>query len=375
MFKPSSLLAFVALSCSIYIGTALANQRVLVYTAVAPDGYYHPSIPDAVAAMKKLGEENEIDMIHCDDRDEFAKLNLTQFDALAFVSAAGSILTTDGEANMREYIENGGGYVGIHEASCAATAVPWYLRLVGSQFNYHPELCRATINVLDESHPSTRHLGPTWEVYDEIYNFLSDPRDLGATVLLSPNQSTYWDEIQSLEERNKIQGSPHPIAWYREGNLLTHPSHTTLGGGLDNTKAAIRKGTQGSGGDGRSWYTSLGHTHACWSQDDFLQHVLGGVQWVLASDSIASNQASPSKHAVGQAYNGTTPAKTAMTAPVSSSSSDASTATASSSSMASGGKNSNAKTTSGAASASVTLATAFTMAAATLVLGSIAIIA
>lgn len=298
----------LALAAAYAISGALANQRVLVYTAVASDGFYHPSIPDAVKAMKKLGEDNDIDMIHCDDRDDFANLNLTQFDALAFVSAAGSILTKDGEKNMRHYIENGGGYVGIHEASCAATSTPWYLRLVGAQFSYHPELCHATLDVLDRDHPSTWHLNETWDVYDEMYNFQSNPRDLNAKILLSPDQSTYWDKIQSLSYRTSIQGR-HPLAWYREGNLLTDPAHVTIGGGLDNVRADVRKGIQGKGGAGRSWYSALGHTHAVWSQDDFLQHVLGGVQWVLDSTSIRSNQLEPGPDTPGQPYNGTTPAR------------------------------------------------------------------
>lgn len=300
-------LALAAVTATNVVQYAEANQRLLVYTAVASDGFRHPSIPDAVKALDKLGADNDIDMVHCNDIDEFGNLNLTQFDALAFVSAAGSILNTDGERNMRKYIENGGGYVGIHEASCAATKTPWYLRLVGAQFSYHPELCRATLDVLDHDHPSTWHLNETWEVYDEMYNFQSNPRDVGAHILLSPDESTYWDKIQSSSYREKIQGR-HPLAWYREGNLLTDPAHITIGGGLDNVRADVRKGTQGKGGDGRSWYTALGHTHAVWQKDDFLQHILGGIQWVLDSTSIASNQLSPGPNTPGQPYNGTTTA-------------------------------------------------------------------
>ncbi|CAO1613395.1 unnamed protein product [Parajaminaea phylloscopi] len=293
-----SIAAGVALAAAV-----TANQRVLLYTAVASDGYYHPSIPDAVKALRKLGDNFDVDMVHCNNREDFADLNLTQFDALAFVSAAGSILTKKGTANMREYIANGGGYIGIHEASCAATNTPWYLRLVGAQFTYHPEITHATMDVLVSDHPSTQHLGETWEVYDEIYNFASDPRDVGATVLLGADESTYWDKIEPASQRAKVQGSPHPISWFREGNLLSHPGHVKLGGGLDNKKSDVRKGIAGKGGPGRSWYTALGHSHACWKKEEFLQHVWGGFQWVLASPSLASNNAS-SAAAPGQTFNG-----------------------------------------------------------------------
>ncbi|PWN28115.1 class I glutamine amidotransferase-like protein, partial [Jaminaea rosea] len=281
---------------------ALANQRVLLYTAVANDGFYHPSIPAAVRAMKQLGEDNQVDMVHCNDRDEFEDLDLSQFDALAFVNAAGSILTKKGAGHMRNYIENGGGYIGVHEASCAATSTPWYLRLVGAQFSYHPEMSSATMDILDHDHPSTAHLPDRWDVVDEFYNFFSNPKDLGATVGVAADESTYWDEIQPLKERAKLQGSPHPISWWREGELLSAPK-SKLGGGLDNLRKDIRKGIQGSGGAGRSWYTGLGHTSACWKKDDFLQHVWGGLTWVLDSTTIASNQLQPGPDTPGQKYN------------------------------------------------------------------------
>lgn len=64
------------------------------------------------------------------------------------------------------------------------------------------------VDVIDQSHPSTRMLPVQWEVLDEMYwdftiqskcyhlilfryNFKSDPRALGAIVLLAANETSY----------------------------------------------------------------------------------------------------------------------------------------------------------------------------------------
>lgn len=63
--------------------------------------------------------------------------------------------------------------------------------VTGALFDYHPPLTNATVVVEDANHPSTSHLPARWEVEDEMYNFRSDPRSVGAVVLLSADESSY----------------------------------------------------------------------------------------------------------------------------------------------------------------------------------------
>ncbi|KAG8732736.1 hypothetical protein FRC12_019151 [Ceratobasidium sp. 428] len=98
-----------------------------------------------------------------------------------------------------------------------------------------------------------------WTYTEEAYNFRSDPRTIGAHVVLSVDESSYTD----TGVRNYSQGSPHPIAWYQEH-----------GAGADDAASA-----------GRSFYTSLGHLNSTWEDQNFLAHVLGGIQWALESNT------------------------------------------------------------------------------------------
>ncbi len=51
-----------------------------------------------------------------------------------------------------------------------------------------------------------------------------------------------------FKQRASEQGSPHPIAWWKEGDQLTYNPHVKVGGGTDPTKQEIRSGTAGTGG-------------------------------------------------------------------------------------------------------------------------------
>lgn len=299
------LLAFRVLAVAAIVALAVvqgvaARKKVLIYTYA--QAYYHESIPVATKTIQTLGKEAGFDTVHSDDPSDFERHDwLKQFDTLIFLSISGKALSASGSGNLRRYIEAGGGYVGIHVSCDALTTHPWYGRLVGAFFHYHPPLTHAILNVKDHKHPATAHLGKTWHVYDEIYSFKSDPSKYGKQYVLTARESSYDDPIETKEQRESEQGSPHPIAWYKEGSQLDY-SDVRVGGGTDPTKQQIRDGTAGTGGDGRSFYTSLGHTKSIWAKDDFQAHILGAIEWVLDSPTIRSNNPKASKLAVGSDF-------------------------------------------------------------------------
>lgn len=92
-----------------------------------------------------------------------------------------------------------------------------------------------------------------------MYHFRTDPRDVNCTVLLSYDTSTVDDP--QFGTRPYYQGSPPPIAWYREGQQVD------LGNGTQ-ARAPVMTG--------RTWMTSLGHTIEIWSDPTHLAHVQAG---------------------------------------------------------------------------------------------------
>jgi type 1 glutamine amidotransferase len=139
------------------------------------------------------------------------------------------------------YIRNGGGFVGLHAATDAMHAVPWYSQLTGgaARFRNHPAQQTATMRVESPTHPSTEMLPKEWVRFDEWYNFTSNPR-ADVHVLLTLDESTY---------SGGSMGADHPISW----------CHNFEGG--------------------RSWYEGAGHVDSAYSDPLFLDHLLGGIEW------------------------------------------------------------------------------------------------
>ena len=63
--------------------------------------------------------------------------------------------TTTQQAAFEDYVQAGGGYVGVHAASDTEYTWPWYGQLVGAYFQSHPAgTPTATIDVEDKTTPS-----------------------------------------------------------------------------------------------------------------------------------------------------------------------------------------------------------------------------
>ncbi len=218
-----------------------SKPRILVFTKTA--GYHHQSIPLGVAAIQKLGLENDFDVDTTSSADMFQENILGNYSALVFLNTTGPLLDTRQRISLERYIQAGGGYVGIHAATDAEYDWGWYNRLVGAYFESHPQQQEAKLLVVDKNHASTKHLPDVWTRKDEWYNFRKLNKDL--TVLIKIDEKSY---------EGGTNGDNHPMAWYHEYD------------------------------GGRAFYTELGHTDESYSDPMYLQHILGGIQYAIGGN-------------------------------------------------------------------------------------------
>ncbi len=230
-----SLLAIPLFLCAAHAGDL--SHRILVFSKTA--GFRHDSIPDGIAAIRRLGAENAFGVDATEDSSWFEDARLSGYDAVVFLSTTGDVLNEAEQAAFERYIAGGGGFVGVHSASDTEYAWAWYGGLVGAYFGGHPTIQAATVRVSDRIHASTRSLPERWRRVDEWYNFAINPRGK-VHVLATVDESTY---------SGGAMGPDHPIAWCRF---------------LDG---------------GRSWYTAMGHTRESFAEPLFLAHLLGGIQF------------------------------------------------------------------------------------------------
>ncbi|MER6349416.1 ThuA domain-containing protein [Streptomyces sp. NPDC001595] len=207
--------------------------RLLVYTRTTD--YRHDSIPAAVAAVRALGE---FTVEHTEDPAALEE-PLDAYAAVVFLSTSGEVLTPAGRTRLAAYMAAGGGFAGVHAAACTEYEWPYYGELLGAWFDRHPAYQPGRALVEDRTHPATRHLPAVWDFTDEWYDFRTNPRGT-ARVLLCADESTY---------EGGTMGADHPLAWCREQ------------------------------GEGRVFYTALGHAEEAYADPDFRQHLRGGIGW------------------------------------------------------------------------------------------------
>lgn len=219
------------------------DYSVLVFSKT--EGFRHASIESGISAIQQLGTDNNFSVDATEDASDFNTENLVTYDAVIFLSTTGDVLNADQQTAFEQYIQGGGGYVGIHAASDTEYDWPWYGELVGAYFDSHPPgTPTATIEVADKVHPSTSFLPDYWVRTDEWYNYQNNPRG-EVHVLMTLDEDTYT---------GGNMGYDHPIAWLHQHD------------------------------GGRSWYTGGGHTIASFSEPDFLNHILGGIRYASGNE-------------------------------------------------------------------------------------------
>lgn len=211
-------------------------------------GYFvHQSIPAGVAAIIKLGNENNFDVDTTSNANWFTEDSLKNYSAVIFISTTDNtdaLLNNYQQADFERYIQAGGGFVGIHAASDAGYQWGWYKRLVGANFKSHPEEhAEAKLNIVDADHISTKGLPNPWMRSDEWYNFKNISKDIH--VLITIDEKSY---------KGGENGENHPISWYHDYD------------------------------GGRAWYTALGHTVESYNEPNFLKHLLGGIKYAIGDN-------------------------------------------------------------------------------------------
>ncbi|MEO6734507.1 MAG: ThuA domain-containing protein [Ferruginibacter sp.] len=236
------LIKKISLFLLVFAGFAFASkkkeQAVLVFSKT--NGYRHASIPAGIEAIKKLGIANKFSVDATEDSLAFTDANLAKYSAVIFLSPTGNVLGEAEQKALENFVRKGGGFAGIHAATDCEYDWPWYVKMVGASFLSHPAQQMAKLIVNDKRHPASKHLPDTWERKDEWYNFKNMNPDV--KVLISIDETSY---------KGGKNGAVHPMAWY----------HAYEGG--------------------RAFYTELGHTDETFAEPLFLQHLLGGIKYVL----------------------------------------------------------------------------------------------
>jgi type 1 glutamine amidotransferase len=179
--------------------------------------------------------------------------NLKNYDGVIFASTTGDLPIPDKQGFL-DWIKAGHAFIGIHAAADTFHGWPGYAEMLGGEFKHHgPQVSVDCLNQ-DPENPATARLPAVWTIsQEEIYQF----KNYDATKV---------HELLIMNRHPETGSAGHfPVAWCKPY------------------------------GDGRVFYTSLGHREDIWDADPaipdrrndpaisqaYQQHLLGGIEWAL----------------------------------------------------------------------------------------------
>jgi uncharacterized protein len=240
------------------------TRRVLFFTKSAE--YEHDVVRRdsgrlgaAETALVQLGATHGFDVTASKDGTVF-DTDLEQYDAFLFYTT-GDItrpgedqqppMSPRGKAALLSAIAAGKGFVGIHCASDTFHSAGEryqpqnirdpYIDMLGGEFVSHGEQQEARIRVVDARFPGLQTVGEAFILYEEWYALKNFAPDLHVILVIDTTG------MQGTE----YQRPPYPVTWARQH------------------------------GQGRVFYTAMGHRAEVWSHPLFQTVLLGGIAWVL----------------------------------------------------------------------------------------------
>ena len=174
-----------------------------------------PGVNAAHAAFVAMAARKGWALVSTDKAGVMTPVSLKRFDAVIWNNVSGDVLTLSQRRAFRDYIEHGGGYVGVHgSAGDPVYYWDWYAdTLIGARFAGHPvtkQFQDAKVVIDDATHPVAQGLPAEWTMKDEWYSFHSNPRAAGAHVIATLDEKTY--DPAGWPGQNLRMGD-HPIAW------------------------------------------------------------------------------------------------------------------------------------------------------------------
>ena len=249
-------------------------KQILFFSKSA--GFEHSSIKrgpngepsHAEQVLKELGEKNHFEFTFSKDGGIFTPENLKKFDAFFFYTTGD--LTTVGtdknppmskeaKAAFLEAIHNGKGFIATHSASDTfhspgydsaspqdkfknnGDAADPYIKMLGGEFIVHGAQQRSRMIVADSKFPGVSALPADFGPHEEWYSLKN----------FAPNLHVILVQDTDGMKGGMYQRAPYPATW----------AHMY--------------------GEGRVFYTNMGHREDVWDNPGFQSVLIGGLNWAV----------------------------------------------------------------------------------------------
>ena len=211
---------------------------------------------------------------------------LKDFDAVFFFTTGDPCATPEEMKALLDFIKGGKGFLGTHCATDTLYKRTEYGDMIGGYFDGHPWHEKTQIIVDDPKNPIVQGLGDSFEITDELYQ-QRDPyaRDrLHVLLRLDP----LWVAQKRAEEGKRMADKARQLA--DEVTKLLKDGKTDEAKKVSDEAAKIKSNIKRDDddyamawtreyGQGRVFYTALGHREEVWRDERFQKMLLQAMRW------------------------------------------------------------------------------------------------
>jgi type 1 glutamine amidotransferase len=237
------------------------ERKLLVFSKTV--GFRHSSIPHGVQALKALGEKSGAFSIeHSEDESVFAADNLARFDAIVMLNTTGEVFEDEElKKAFSDFVKGGKGLVGIHSASDTFYKWAEYGDMIGGYFDGHPWHEEVHLKIEDPDHACNKCFGGSkFVIADEIYQYKPEPYSRSKLRVL---MSLDPDGTDMKKNGMKRADGDYAVGWVQRY------------------------------GDGRVFYSNLGHREATYWNPKVLAHFLAGIQFAVGDLEADTTPSAP----------------------------------------------------------------------------------
>lgn len=208
--------------------TRNGETRILVYASnAATPGF---------SAIQELGKASGFVVDTTTSMALFTDETLPAYSTVIFLGTDGNTLGYVQRAAFERYIQAGGGFVGINAAPKSRFAWRWYGNLVGGYTSDQEDTQPSTLTINNKNFEGTSFFTDnTWSVNEPVN---------GVTLLN--------DDVRVVVAADESK----PVSWYHEYD------------------------------GGRVFYTTLGNTGDLFSDENFRNHILGGINYTIGKNYV-----------------------------------------------------------------------------------------
>jgi type 1 glutamine amidotransferase len=273
-----SRLTFLIVALAAYSLSSLVHaeetkkRKILFFTR--SQGFEHSTIKlvaghdksFAQQILENLGEKNGFEVTTTKDGTYFTEEKLAPFDAIIFCTTGDlckeggdkqPAMPKEGKDLFLNLIKKGKGFIAMHNGADtfhspgkreqndeSPTAYDPYISMLGGEFIRHGSQQKARITCHDKNFPGVADWAGGAEFQEEWYTFKNIASDIHVifTIETGNMKRTDGDWMYNRE--------PYPVTWARKV------------------------------GDGRVYYTAMGHREDVWNRPEYQKLLVGAIDWV-----------------------------------------------------------------------------------------------